>query len=90
MGAPSVTVMGDWDARSAQQAINIVAPVMAGQPRDDVEVELRRWLDRHGATLPEPHFSGVVEAVAAGSVIVTLHPRGDVVASGSGQLSSAQ
>ncbi|MCL3862486.1 hypothetical protein [Actinotalea sp. K2] len=64
--------MTGWDFSDAQRAVNIVAPVMAGQPRDDIEVELQHWLARHGATLAEPHYSLVVEAVARGSRAVTL------------------
>ena len=64
--------MGNWDVMRAQQAVNIVAPVMAGRPRLEVEQELEAWLERHGAALPEPHWSGVVDAVAGGSRIVTL------------------
>ena len=64
--------MKDWEITNAQQAVNIVAAVMAGQPRQAVEVELRDWLDRRGATLPEPMRSRVVDAVALGATIVTL------------------
>lgn len=63
----------------AQQAVNIVAAVMAGQPRAEIERELRHWLDRRGVALPEPHYSLVVEAVALGCRAVTLDPSPDAV-----------
>ena len=71
--------MKDWEITNAQQAVNIVAPVMAGRPRGDIEVELQHWLARRGATLPEPQYSIVIEAVALGSRTVTLRrPNGAV------------
>ena len=68
--------MKDWEITNAQQAVNIVAAVMAGQPRQAVEVELRDWLDRRGAMLPEPLRSRVVDAVTRGATIVTLRVAG--------------
>ena len=66
--------METWRITDAQEAVNIVAAVMAGKPRDEIEVELCHWLDRRGTTLPEPHYSLVVEAVALGCRAVTLAP----------------
>lgn len=57
----------------AQQAVNVVAAVMAGCPRDDVALELDRWLARRGGVLDEPHRSAAVEAIAGGSRMVLLH-----------------
>lgn len=69
--------MRDWEITNAQQAVNIVAPVMAGRARDDIEAELQHWLARRGAALPEPQYSIVIEAVALGSRTVTLRgPKG--------------
>ena len=68
--------MKDWEITNAQQAVNIVAAVMAGQPRNAVEVELHDWLDRRGAKLPEPLRDRVVDAVTRGATIVTLRVAG--------------
>lgn len=71
-GRPSVAPMRNWEITNAQQAVNIVAAVMAGQPRNAVALELHSWLERRGAVLPEPLFAEVVDAVTEGNSIVTL------------------
>lgn len=58
----------------AQQAVNVVAPMMAGHSREDVERELRKWLDKRSADLPEPYFSRVVGAITSGSQAVVILP----------------
>ena len=64
--------MSYWGKSEAQQAVDVVAPVMAGMPHAEVEEELQRWLDRRGAVLDEPQRSQVVDAVASGCGVVTL------------------
>ena len=56
----------------AQQAVNVVAAVMAGHPQDDVALELDHWLARRGAVLDEKTWSATVEAISGGSTMVIL------------------
>ncbi|GAA2724095.1 hypothetical protein [Cellulomonas aerilata] len=57
---------------AAQQAVNVVAAVMAGQPHDDVAAALQDWLDRRGAHMSATTFRVTVEAIVAGSSMVIL------------------
>ena len=66
--------MSDWDVRNAQQAVNVVAAVMAGRPRPEVAAELDDWLARRGAELPEPEYSRTVDAITGGVAVVHLAP----------------
>ena len=61
-----------WKLSGAQQAVNVVAAVMAGQPRDDVRVALDIWLERFGGELAEPVHADVVGAISRGSAMVVL------------------
>ncbi len=65
---------GPWVVSGAQQAVTVVAAVMAGQPRRDVAAQLDDWLGRRGAVLPEPEYRRTVEAIASGSAVVLLRP----------------
>lgn len=58
----------------AQQAVNVVAPMVAGQSREAVTTMLDQWLTRLGATLPEPRYSQVVRAIAEGNDQVIILP----------------
>ncbi len=53
-------------------AVDIVAAVMAGQPRHEVEAELDHWLCRRRGVLLEPVRSRTVDAIAGGARSVTL------------------
>jgi hypothetical protein len=80
----AATTAGCWVVSDAQQAVNVVAAVMVGQPRRDVAAELDDWLGRRGAVLPEPQYRWTVDAIAGGSAVVLLRPAARGGAAGSG------
>lgn len=72
--ATAATGATRWVTSGAQQAVTVVAAVMAGQPRVDVAAELDEWLRRREAHLPEPQYSRTLDAIAGGSSVVLLGP----------------
>lgn len=62
------------DLQNAQHAVNMVAPLMAHEPPAAVETELRAWLAKRRAELPEPYFSQVVREISQGSSVVVIRP----------------
>ena len=64
--------MTRWQPTKAQLAVDIVAAVMAGQPRHEVEAELDHWLGRRRGVLLEPLRSRTIDAIAGGCRSVTL------------------
>lgn len=75
-----------WPPTGAQLAVDLVAAVMAGQPRADVDAELRHWLARRDATLQEPVLASVVDAIAAGcrTLVLPRTARGRALDPGAG------